>query len=180
MGVKKKIYCGIDVGKNGGLVLLDSDMKIVKKTKTPMIGTEYDIKNIKKFLQNKDIFHVGIENVHAIQGPTGNSSNFSFGFGKGMLVGLVEGLEIPYTLVHPKTWQKVAWEGVTKQIKLGKVNKRTKKRSKKVDTKKTSLIASKRLFPDESFLATSRSRTPHDGIVDAALIAYYLFCKLNT
>jgi hypothetical protein len=47
----------------------------------------------------------------------------------------------------------------------------------KIDTKATSLIAAKRLFPEEKFLATSRSKVPHDGIVDAVLIGEY--CKRN-
>jgi hypothetical protein len=70
-------------------------------------------------------------------------------------------------LVQPKKWQADIWANVDKIYKTGK----------KIDTKKTSLMAAKRLFPNESFLATSRSRVPHDGIVDAALIAQY--CKIR-
>lgn len=50
-----------------------------------------------------------------------------------------------------------------------------KKQKVKVDTKATSLLAAKRLFPNETFLATARSKVPHDGIVDAVLIGEY--CK---
>jgi hypothetical protein len=32
------------------------------------------------------------------------------------------------------------------------------------------LIAAKRLFPNESFLATEKSKKPHDGMVDSTLI----------
>lgn len=160
---KKKIYVGIDVGKSGGLAKFNEDLKLLSLHVMPMIGKEYDIQELKNILTEPDeeIVHLAIENVHAIQGRTGNSSNFSFGLGKGILMGMVAGLEIPYTLVNPKTWQKIAWEGVTKQA----------------DNKKTSLVAAKRLFPTESFLATSRSRVPHDGLVDAALIGYYIGLK---
>lgn len=163
--MKKEIYVGIDVGKKGGIVKLDKELKLISMHIMPQIGSEYDIQELKNLLTNPEetIIHLGIENVHAIQGRTGNSSNFSFGLGKGILMGMVAGLEIPYTLVNPKTWQKIAWEGVTKQD----------------DNKKTSLLAAKRLFPTESFLATPRSSVPHDGIVDGALIAYYVALKLN-
>jgi len=150
-------YIGIDPGKKGGIVVI-SNNKIIAKYVMPMVGKEYDIQALKQILTSYSNAFVAIENVHAIQGKNiGNSSNFSFGFGKGILQGLVEGLEIPYALVNAKAWQKVAWQGVTKQK----------------TTKQTSLIAAKRLFPTESFLSSSRARNAHDGLVDAALIAYY-------
>lgn len=157
------VFLGIDPGKSGGLVFIDGDLQIIEMMPMPIIGKEYDIKSIKDFMLSQNVTHAAIENVHAIQGRTGNSSNFSFGLGKGILMGLVEGLSIPYTLVNPKAWQKEAWEGVTKQA----------------DNKQTSLIAAKRLFPEQTFIATPRSRTPHDGLVDAALIAYYIALKVR-
>jgi hypothetical protein len=39
--------------------------------------------------------------------------------------------------------------------------------------KESSLYVARQLWPDQNFLATERSRVPHDGVVDAALIAYY-------
>lgn len=156
--MESSVYLGIDVGKLGGLVFLNGKGEILEYHKMPMIGTEYDISTLRLLLQSHSISHVAIENVHAIQGRIGSSSNFSFGLGKGILIGLVSGLQIPFTLVNPKAWQKVAWEGVVRQS----------------DTKKTSLLAAKRLFPKEDFLSTTRSTKPHDGIVDACLIAEYL------
>lgn len=162
---KTKVILGIDVGKKGGVAKLYPDGSL-KLYIMPMIGNEYDIQKLKEILipeEGEEFSHTGIEHVHAIQGRAGASSNFSFGMGKGILMGLVEGLGLRYTLVNPKTWQKDAWEGVTRQS----------------DNKHTSLIAAKRLFPDYSFLATTRSKVPHDGIVDAALIAYYCNLKFN-
>lgn len=162
----KDVYLGCDVGKKGGLVFMDKDMNIVEMNIMPVLGKEYDLQKLYTILKNKElnVLHAVIENVHAIQGKhIGNSSNFSFGLGKGILMGLMAGAEIPFTLVNPKAWQKVAWEGVTKQA----------------NTKDTSLIAAQRVFPSQSFLATQRSRVPHDGLVDAALMAYYIKLKLN-
>jgi hypothetical protein len=156
----RKVIIGIDVGKSGGFAKYYLDNDQVKLYRMPIIGKEYDIQEMTKILTpepGENITHVIIENVHAIQGRAGATSNFSFGMGKGILMGLVHAMQHRYTLVTPTVWQKVAWEGVTKQA----------------DTKKTSLIAAKRLFPGESFVATPRSKTPHDGLVDAALMAYY-------
>jgi hypothetical protein len=41
------------------------------------------------------------------------------------------------------------------------------------DTKKAALVIAKHRWPDDSFLATKRSKVPHSGLVDAALIAEY-------
>jgi len=159
----KRLFMGIDVGKKGGICILNEDREIIETHVMPVIGKEYDIQSMKDIFSKHEIFHAVIENVHAIQGRVGNSSNFNFGLGKGILMGLVSGLNIPFTLVNPKAWQKETWEGVTKQS----------------DNKKTSLLAAKRLFPEETFLATSRSRVPHDGIVDAVLMAEYARRKFN-
>lgn len=40
-------------------------------------------------------------------------------------------------------------------------------------TKKVALVKAKNIWPKETWLANERCRTPHDGIVDAALIAHY-------
>ena len=158
-----KFYAAFDPGKKGGFTIINNQGELVYKAIMPILGKEYDIQEIKAMLTIYKLSHLVIENVHAIQGKIGNSSNFNFGLGKGILMGLVSGLEIPFTLVNPKAWQKVAWEGVTKQT----------------DNKKTSLIAAKRLFPGEDFLATSRSRVPHDGMVDASLMCYYIKRELK-
>jgi len=163
MALENKIFAAFDPGKKGGFAVLTDDGFIMDIHVMPTISKEYDVQALKLLLKKYEITHIGIENVHAIQGRIGNSSNFNFGLGKGLLIGLVAGLNIPYTLVNPKQWQKITWEGVTKQK----------------DTKKTSLIAAKRLFPYESFLATKRSRVPHDGIVDAVLIAEYIRLKFK-
>ena len=44
---------------------------------------------------------------------------------------------------------------------------------KKGETKSAALARAKQLWPRETWLASAASRVPHDGIVDAALIAEY-------
>jgi hypothetical protein len=194
-----KIYIGIDVGTKGGIAILDQDGKSVFVSKMPMIAKEYDLQTIKEILNiMKDTYDsliVGIEDVHAIQGNIGNSSNFTFGLGKGVLMGMVAGMSIPYVLVQPKQWQKVSWEGVKKMTLPTKRALKGGGFAQKTDTKSTSLVACKRLFPyiEEvcpplKFYADTQANrhlcraniplkkqpVPHDGIVDALLIANYL------
>jgi hypothetical protein len=162
------IYVGVDPGKSGGIVGLYEDQTIAFKHKMPMIGKEYDESELCRIFSNPLISHVGLEDVHAIQsgknGPKiGASSSFSFGEGKGLIRGILAGMAHKRTLIQAKAWQKIAWEGVKKQD----------------NTKATSLIAAQRLFPSESFLATAKSSVPHDGIVDATLIAYYVLLKMR-
>ena len=53
-------------------------------------------------------------------------------------------------------------------IKIFKTGSKTK-----VDTKAMALMAAKRLFPKVNLIMTERSTTPHDGLVDALLMAEY-------
>lgn len=153
-------YIGIDPGKNGGIACIENGE--LKLFSFPKIGKEVDLFQIKEILESltKDSHAVALENVKALQ-KVGSTQSFNFGVNKGQLEGLLVGIGASYTMVLPQTWQKVCWEGIPKQE----------------STKATSLLAAKRLFPGESFLATQRSSVPHDGLVDAALLAKYMEIK---
>lgn len=60
------------------------------------------------------------------------------------------------TRVHAKTWQKALLNA-----------------KKGDDTKKLAIDYAKATWPEETFLATARSRVPHDGMVDACCIAQW-------
>lgn len=169
----KFLFVGIDVGKLGAIVIINNESSEIVTIPMPMIGKEYNIQKIAFELEyySKYIKHLCIENVHAVQ-TSGRTGSFEFGFGKGILEGIIVTLKIPYARVSAATWQKEMWTGITKQYVAG-----TDK--KKIDTKATSLIAAQRLFPRESFLATEKSKVPHNGIVDALLIADYTRRKFN-
>lgn len=164
-------YLGIDVGKSGGFAFFKENGELVSLSVTPVIGSEYDLGAIRSLL-DKDIKHIVIEDVHAIHGMSAGSQ-FSFGYGKGVLVALAAALQIPYTLVTPKNWQKEMWDSSAIITVATKKKKKDGTYARKTDTKKTSLVAAKRLFPKESFLASSRCSVPHDGLVDAALMGEY-------
>ena len=151
-------FAGIDIGSNGGIAILDNGTLTYKK-----LG---EVKDWIKLL-NKPVV-VAIEDLHSIYG-TSAKSNFSFGVNNGIVIGALECLGIDYFKVAPKKWQKHIWMSQD-LVKFGT----------KVDTKATSLNAAIRLYPDEQFLASSRSSVAHDGIVDAVLLATYAYdCSLR-
>jgi hypothetical protein len=154
------MYVGIDVGKDGAMVIIEGDK--ISKYKFPMIGTDYDIEALSdlfSLIDPKDS-HTVIEDVHAIGGGSAKA-NWSFSRGKAILEVLAIVHRIPFTMVKPKVWQKVVHEGIPKQGKA----------------KDMTLMGVKRLFPDVDLRKNERCRTPDDGIYDALGMAYY--CKIK-
>lgn len=168
---------GIDPGKNGGIVFM-CEGKIDSLYPMPKIGSELDIFTMVKILSSfpmKNV-HFYIEDVHAIFGSAAGAT-FSFGFVCGAIQASVSALNMPFTLVQPKVWQKVAYQGIPEIRKpdfLIKQGKRAGKSTRgKRDCKQMSELAARRLFPGVDFRSTEKCKKVHDGIVDAALIAYY-------
>ena len=164
-------YIGIDPGKLGAIVVVVCDhnnviVKIEKHTMPVNSVGSIDVRALDDILTNISSRgsqvpqHCILENVHAIPGA-GAKSNFSFGFNCGIIFALLTAHKIPYTTISPKVWQKEMWAGIP--------------RSSTTSAKNMSLEAVKRLFPHEDLRATTRSRTPHDGLIDALLIAE--FCR---
>lgn len=159
---------GIDPGAQGGICLLGLDDGI-DLYRMPLFEEVINGKKVKHISVNKleKILspHVRwcqgiyVEDVHSIYG-TSAASNFKMGYNLGMLHSLLDRLFGEYFLIRPKQWQKV-W---VESDKVYRPNKR-------IDTKATSLNAAKRLFPKETFIPDG-CRSPHDGVVDATLIAY--------
>jgi len=77
----------------------------------------------------------------------------------GHLVTLLKLENRRYQTVLPKMWQKEFWT----RPKMAK--------KERFDTKAAAFAAAIKLWPMADFTATERSTTPHDGIVDALLIA---------
>jgi crossover junction endodeoxyribonuclease RuvC len=107
------MIAGIDPGLSGGIAILDQQGHILLvedlptlliahgKTKKP----ELDLAGLRGLLLAHPLEHVAIEQVAAMpkQGVTGM---FRFGFTAGAIGGLVAGLQLPHTLVLPRTWQR--------------------------------------------------------------------------
>jgi len=172
------IIIGIDPGKTGAIVAINTTLGTVEKHLIPLIGNELDLASLKQILCKyiSAPVCVYIEDVHAIFGSAAGAT-FTFGFVCGAIQAAVACLGLPYTLVQPKAWQKELYQGIPEirkqPIKIKKGKRTGKMIQGKMDTKAMSLLAAKRLFPKLDLRATERCKKPHDGIVDALLIATY-------
>jgi hypothetical protein len=120
---------------------------------------------------NNQKCHCVLEDVHSIFGAS-SSSTFDFGWGLGVIEGVLVANKIPYTKVQPKKWQKEMFEGIPLQQKPSSTGK-----TMKTDTKAMAEQAAKRLFPSIDLRATERSKKSSDGKVDALLMCE--FCRRN-
>jgi len=167
-----KVWIGIDPGKDGSIAYITDEGKR-GAVPTPKIGIEYDLNKmhgILKMLQASGSCHVVLENINS-HSAKGRQGAFVMGKGVAYWEAFIVALGLPYTRVTPQAWQKVVWEGVKVQF----VPSSTNKSGKKKDTKATSMVAAKRLFPDFDFTPTERAEKLHDGMIDAMLMAEY--CK---
>ncbi len=167
-------FLGIDPGKGGGLALLNQDGDLVMRETTPVIGargakTSYNIGSMWDCLIGfkKATGDVGlvatIEKTQPFPG-NGASSNHAIGFGDGIWQALLTAMSIRYDIVGPRTWQKVLFKDMNAATS---------------DTKAASAIYCARRWGSHKFLATERSKKPHDGLTDAACIAEYGRVNLN-
>lgn len=168
------IYIGCDPGKSGAVVCLDDCKNIrhqfVFKSNKDNAFDMYDFIEHIKVIDNKfqdEVFMFVIENVHSLFGMSAKS-NFNFGKNCGIIEAVLASFGHGFIKVTPKDWQ-------TEILKDIEVIKKTKKgiESKKNNVKAMSLKAQQRLFPNFNSIASPRSRTPHDGLIDALLIGEY-------
>jgi crossover junction endodeoxyribonuclease RuvC len=109
------IALGVDPGlATGALAVVDAhhvvfvadlpvhQVRVGKKTRA-----ELDLGTLRDVLAELDVDHVFIEQVTARPGQ-GTVSMFRFGFCAGAIIGLVVGLQRPYSLLQPQHWQRLA------------------------------------------------------------------------
>lgn len=175
----RKVWIGIDPGKQGAIVAID-ELRLVRKFTTPLLGKRVDTHAFNKLLldlkTNYDQVLVVVEDVHAIFGSAAGAT-FSFGHSCGIIEGLVVANNLPYVMVQPKIWQKVAFEGIPEQRKpssnVVKKDGTSYIKQGSLDTKTMSIMASKRLYPEIDLRPTERSKNDSDGISDALMMAHY-------
>ena len=148
MSVRPLSYLGADPGKNGGVAILNGEGEIMLVTVMP------DLPILCSLITEGYITHAFVEQVSVRPGQ-GISSGFKFGVGYGGILGALTALGIGCTLLRPQAWQKVAHVGTS-----GK------------DPKDRSNQAAQRLWPRQDWRASDRCRNNHDGMQEAALIAY--------
>lgn len=160
-----KHVMGIDPGLSGAFVLLPVGGKKMTVWKMPITKTgkvvEISYPEVSEILRNADAMaegdlHVFLE--RAVPFAMGTKSAFNYGRGFAALEIAIADLDIPFTLVEPGKWTKAMHAGIKGDLK----------------PKAKSLIAVRRLFPKlVPGLSPNRNGKPHEGVVDALLIAGY-------
>ena len=160
-------FLGIDPGLDGGLVWLDPLGSIVEKHVMPLnvlhtkLGGKVDERRsldltqlslLLKRLAPKTRIAV-LEQAQSMP-KQGVSSVFKYGQVYGQIEGLLVGRRIPYLTVPPVVWSRVMHSGI-----VG------------VEPKERSIIALRRLFPDVDLRVSERAKKPHEGVMDALLLA---------
>lgn len=151
---------GIDNGLDGGLCAISKyDGLIIDRCAMPTLKRagkrEVDTMAIYNWIRN-----LHTEPLIAIEEPLKHAKTSqamrSMGISFGKILGMCESHDIKVRPIQVLDWQKKM---------LGKVPKS--------QTKVFALRKATELAPEEDWLATARSYVPHDGIVDAFLIARY-------
>ena len=174
------IYLGIDPGGTTGALAILDDTSV-----RPSALTFTTIQDMKGWILQEDLDRgsfATIELVHSIYGSAAKA-NFEFGKNLGEWIGLMTGLGIPYQLIPPQRWQKEMLPGKPQRPAVPhKGKKLTKEQASanravlsrhKAAIKAYAASVAVGLWPDVDFRRTERCQGPHDGMVDAALIAEY-------
>lgn len=170
-------FLGIDPGKEGFMVVINSRGELIEAINIPQIGKEYDKKGILDFLTKYNYRYVTLENPGIIHGAS-KTSVASLQKCVSLIEGILFSTGISHSLPQPKSWQSIMWSDTKKQYK-------TNAGKKSVDTKATSLLAASNLFPTVDFKVTkkgSKSVNHNDNFVDGILLAEYgrRLCLSNT
>ena len=157
------VYIGIDNGLTGGLVALSDHpgapiASVVMPTHGKSKGNEVNGKRLWDWLSL--FWHTNEDLTVIIETPgkfsPGVQALTSMWDSYGCIRGVLESRGIRHHRITPQKWQKVMLPGC-----------------KKGDTKPAAKARAAQLWPGESWLRSPLCSTPHDGMIDAALIAEY-------
>jgi len=162
------VLLAIDPGLTGAVCKFELNkenfsIKSIDLKPMPRVKKLFDTHEFNKMIKNLIPSDLGIE-IHASleavssRPMQGVSSVFKFGRTYGQIEGVLVANFIPYTLISPVKWTKTMHAGIE---------------NSGMDAKAKSLMAVKRLFPKVNLLATERSKKPHDGFIDALLLAEF-------
>lgn len=141
---------GVDPGKNGAVVIIESN--------SHNIISQHRLKDIDDFLMllmDKQPSLIVIEKAQSYP-RQGIASAFNYGREYGRLLGLLDASLIKYVTTAPSAWHRYMqslWPSIQKD-------------------KHAAYAWAKKIWPMETF-TPKRCRKPHDGLIDAALLAYY-------
>lgn len=157
------ITIGIDPGLDGAIaVLRDTKLEALYDMPTLKVGKKREpaVSEIAKELGRYQgllwpELRIGIEHVHAMP-KQGVTSTFRFGYGYGLLVGIIAATGFPFERVTPQRWKRDMLHGLPK-------------------AKHASLLRARELFP-----AADLRLAKHHGRADALLIAEWLRRQVGT
>jgi crossover junction endodeoxyribonuclease RuvC len=139
---------GIDPGMRGGIAYITDHH--AEAVPMPTVGKQIDGRAIAEILKTRGVELVVIEKVGAMPGQ-GLVSTFTFGYGTGLIVGVLEALSLPYRMVTPQAWKGLVLAGTARD-------------------KEAAIQFVRRAYPQID-LTPGRIRTPHDGMADAVCLA---------
>ena len=152
-------FIGIDPGLQGGIATIEGSIVVTRVM--PVINSKKKTVNHFALTQIFSAFtlptkaYTLLEDQHSFP-KQGVTSTCSLCFGFGALKQCLVDFGVPHEVIPAKDWQKEF--GIS---------------GRKGNTKAQALQICQSLFPDLNLLATERSKKPHEGIVDAVLIAEF-------
>jgi hypothetical protein len=158
----EKKFLGIDPGLRGGIALIGGKEPFVQNTPVFSIKnkgskkfkTYYDVNLIKKMLDDLQPDFICLEKSQAYP-DQGSVSNWSTGFGYGLWSGLLVGMGLKYMIVHPRSWQREFFFGMSG------------------DSKALSYTVACQLFPEYAKFLTGPRGGRLDGCSDSLLICEF-------
>lgn len=161
------IYIGIDNGVTGALAAIsESHGKLIAARPMPITkarkGNEIDIRAVHLWIT--EVTGGNLSNAtYVIEEPGGSKSASAAASMAGSFHAMRALFDVKFLRWHritPQSWQKHLLPGCATG-----------------DTKPRALAKARQLWPEESWLASPLCKKPHDGIIDAALIAEHARLK---
>ena len=164
MSNERSIIIGIDNGVSGGLAAISSIGSIIAMLPMPVQkarkGNEIDIKSVWTWIYQLD----ARSKITVVIEEPGGSKSAKAGISMAGSFHAIRAVcvlkDLRWHRITPQSWQKEMLPGC-----------------KSGDTKPRAKSKVRELWPETSFKATPRCSTPHEGLVDAALIAEYARIK---
>ena len=157
------IIAGIDPGKQGAIVVLDSVHSQAYKHSLRFDKQGlFDTLDFFDFLNPLKVDLLILEKVMGRK-AWGATQTFNFGVGWGQVWLSIANSKLPYKLTPPQTWQKVIHEGVKATL----------------TAKQRTMIAYKMLYPNQPIPHGPKGGAIDDNVLDALMIATYGMIKFE-
>tara|TARA_R110000796_G_scaffold59008_1_gene135916 strand:- start:8673 stop:9254 length:582 start_codon:yes stop_codon:yes gene_type:complete len=190
----KKIYIGVDPGKDGFITIFDPqevkhhfiEMPTEKletgktlKSGKPETKTQFSESKLKDIVFDISNKFKGYEKYAAIELVTGRQgwsaqNNFAFGHTAGLQKMILIMLGCDIIEVRPQKWQSSVRQGYQEIKKPSSTGK-----TMVSDAKAIAEMIVENEFPDIDFRKTKKSKKNHDGKIDSFLICMHLYRTLN-